>query len=247
MNDAHDDSDRVLFELGELQAARQRVLSAPPEHALRALSPAESSTLIEAVLRHPGAGVRAGIGVGKRRARIGDVRRTLGIAAVAAAMASLLWFLPTTSPQAVPEYLLISPASDSVMRDTPGGAEPASEMPRRYTIGRELRFVLRAERRTQSHIGVWLFTTQTGRVPNNAVRTEFTKAGNLIVTLKTGIIGYMPRPGSDTLIFALTPADEPSVADLRSEPPRSDRRLLRLKVIWQELAGEVVRKAAPGE
>jgi hypothetical protein len=216
------DAERMLFELGAVHRARTRELeraeseTAMTEGAMAPLSETETSALVAATVRR----------LEKPAARgVSPLGAAAGLAAVAAAVA--LWL--GRAPQELPEYALTSPRSDASSR---GAGAPAGEAGH-YTIGRELRFVVRSSVASDASVHVSVFSERAGLQRIAAIRTTRAAGGSVIVTLRTGASGYTPEPGPDTLVFALSPRGAPNEDEVRRHASSARLRIVRFSVVWK--------------
>ena len=220
------DSEELLFELGQLHAARSRELAeagaAQADFDLGPLSEAESRALIATTLSRTQANAPAASPLSASRLR----RRTLLAFSLAAAAGVAL----LAAPRRLPEYELASPPPDAMVRSASHEHAPAG--PPQYEIGRELKFVLRPERVVDGSVHVSLFSLRDGIHALRPAQIVRVPGGGMVVTLVTGGAGYVPALGADTLVFAITPSGEARSEDVERGISSARLRLLRLPLIW---------------
>jgi hypothetical protein len=226
------DPEALLLELGRRTRRLARELAdadadVAAQTALGPLSETETRALIAASL------ARLETPVVVREAqtltpRTAPPRRTLlGLAlGVGAAAALALVVSSWDASRDLPPYSLSSPRSDSSTR----GNEAIGDEIRHYTIGRQLRFVLRASKVADVSAKVALFSERTALRRIDAIETELVPGGSAVVTLTTGASGYAPAPGADVLVFVVG-TQMPDSEDAITSNPRL--RVLRFPVVWQ--------------
>jgi len=244
MTHTDEDLEATLFELGKLHSARAADAEGAPAARLReleALSAEEEHTLVAGALARCAEPIRSSSKALPLARSASALTRLWPVAVAACAAVALTLSWPRSSSEGL-MYELSSPGSDALMRDeVPSLAEP-SVGPRRYSIGRELRFVLRAARPSAEPARVWIFSPRSGFVPDRAVKVDRQGSGTLVVTLLTGAGGYDPSVGADTLVFALTrSSDRPTVEQVLRDAA-SGGQFLRVQVVWQTLAAGAAEK-----
>lgn len=139
-------------------------------------------------------------------------------------------YIARSRPSALPDYDLMSPPSDAATRGE--AAAQGGVAAQKYTLGRELRFVLRARSVTDQPVQVAVFSERGGAHRITGASAQRAEGGSVVVEIATGPTGYAPEPGSDTLLFVLGARVPETAAELARSRDSAALRQVRLQVLW---------------